>query len=277
MATNRRSTGIIPSHIVYVALVLSTLALISSCGQQSTNRLIFLNGRATVSIGDSLFVATSEGAGLLVLDQTLRGVDTIGATVLSSPFHAQEMNGSLYVSDIVDGRPALVVFRQTPNGMWEMVRQIGLGDITPLSHQFAVLPDERIIVEAPDDRLVALRGDTVTTFALTELGPRPSLLVGARGGVFHAVPDRSITLYNEFGHIRWRREWQWAETAFFSDVAVDAKGRIHMLAGVPSDETFIVYTIVGDTGEIERWSTPAPTATFEVTPFGEVLPLTNDQ
>jgi hypothetical protein len=260
-----------------IGVVVGALMLLLACGRRHTNQPIFLNGRAIVALEDSTFVATSEGAGLMVFDPTLEHADTIGSAVLASPFHAQEMNGILYVSDIVDSRPAIVTFAKSTEGRWEMTGRIGLGGITPLSHQFAVLPDGRIIVESPDDRLVSVHGDTVATFALTELGPRPSLVMGARGGVFHAVPDKHITLYNEFGHIRWQHEWPWLETALFSDVAVDARGRIHMLAGVPSEGTFIVYTLVGDTGEVERWSTPGPAASFEVTPFGEVLPLTNHE
>jgi hypothetical protein len=245
------------------------LALILGCGAPATYEPIFLAGRAVVPAGDSLYAVTSrEAAALLIYDRAGRPVDTLGRGVLRNPDHVQPLNGAWYVSDMADGRPVIVVLRA--DGALE--RTIPLGEITPHAHQFAVLPDGAIVVETRDGRLAALRGDSTATFAAVVIGPRPSLLLGAGGGVLHAIPDRHITLYNGFGNIRWRIEWPWAPTAYISDVSRDSRGRIHAIAGVEATETFIAYTFEEGTGEIIRWSEETAEGSFVVDIRGEIRP-----
>jgi hypothetical protein len=147
-----------------------------------------------------------------------------------------------------------------------------MGHATAQVHQFAVLPDSAIVVMSRDGRLVALRGDSVTTFAAVEIGTRPSLVVAAGGGLVHAVPETHVTSYNGFGNIRWRIDWPWDTTAYLIDLAWDRRGRIHALAGVETDETFIAYTFDPAVGEIIRWSVYATEGSFLVDRLGEIVP-----
>jgi hypothetical protein len=222
-----------------------------------------------VPAGDSMFAVTSAQAGGIVLYDRRGDVrDTLGVGILHNPDHLQLVGDAWYVSDVEQGHPVIVVLGTDG----ALRRRIDLEGLTNQPHQFAVLPDGGIVVESPDARLVTLRGDSVTTFAPVEVGTRPSLLLGAGGGVLHAVPDKQITLYNGFGHIRWRIEWPWAETAFVSDLSEDARGRLHVIAGVPQDNTFIAYTLALGTGEVVRWSVPATEGSFVVDRLGEVVP-----
>jgi hypothetical protein len=177
-------------------------------------------------------------------------------------------DGLWYVSDVENGRSLIVMLGLDgqPRG------RIPLGRLTETPHQFAILPNGQIVVEGSGGVLVAMAGDSAGTFAITERSAKTGLLIGAAGGVLHAIPDQYITLYNEFGRIRWRTDWPWASTAYVADVAVDAHGRIHVIAGVPRDGTFVVYTLSSQTGEVVRWSTPGPAATFVVDRLGEIRP-----
>lgn len=244
---------------------------LAACGAETSSlRPIFIEGRAVESVGDTMVAVTHQGTpGLLVRHLRTRTVDTLGAAVLRSPFHVQWMNGRWYVSDVETGRPMIVILQR--DGQLE--RRIDLGDVTGTAHQFAVLPNGHIVVPARDRRLVELEDDTVTTFALTESDMRHGIVVAASGGVLHAVPDHTITLYNEFGNIRWRIDWPWLETAYVTDIAVDMRGRPHVIAGIPSEGgTFIVYSLTRETGEVWRWSDQLPVATFVVSALGEVVP-----
>ena len=207
---------------------------------------------------------------VLRLDLLRHRTDTIGLGVLNSPVHVQAVGDRLYVSDIRDGTPSIVVF----DAAGALERRLDVGEYTPTPHQFAVLPDGRIVLIGRGQQLVALAGDSVETFALAEAGPRPSLIVAALGGVLHAVPDQALTLYNGFGNVRWRVEWPWAETAYVTDLAIDAFGRMHVISGVTGtdEETFIVYSLVPTTGEVTRWSQPGPVATFIARRMGNVVP-----
>ena len=247
-----------------------TASLLWACSSRPKSLgLIYLNGRAVEAVGDSLLLMTTEGVGgIIVYGLRTNTVDTIGRDVLNAPFHIQALNGRWYVSDIVDGHPHVAVL--TPDGKLEAYRDVDT--ITSIPHQFAVLPDDRIVLESRDGRLVALQGDSIATFALVETGTRPSLLAGVAGGVLHAVQLVHMTLYNEFGHIRWRIPWYWAETAFFTDIATDRQGRVHIIAGVPADETFIVYTLGRNDGEVIQWSGPGPYATFTIQRNGNFRP-----
>ncbi len=212
---------------------------------------------------------TAEGIdGLVLYDLRSGAIDTIASDALDSPLQVQQVDGRWYVSDIRDGRPQIVVLS------WDgaLERRIDLGDISARAHQFAVLPRGRIVVESTDSELLQLDGDSITSFALIETGPRPSLIAGAAGGVLHAVPGKHMTLYNEFGNIRWRVEWPWAVTAFFTDISVDRQGRIHMMAGVPGDSAFRVYTVARDDGDVIAWSPAGPYATFIVERRGRFRP-----
>ena len=215
-----------------------------------------------------LAVTSREPAAIIVYDRLGRVVDTLGRGVLQSPDHLQIMGADWYVSDLRDGRPVIVVLGRDG----ALRRTIPVGDIVANAHQFAVLPDGAIVVESRDGRLAALRGDSAATFAVVEIGPRPSLLLGAGGGVLHAVPDRHITLYNGFGNIRWRIEWPWAPTAYIGDLSQDSRSRIHALAGVEATNTFIAYTFEEGTGEIIRWSDETAEGSFLVDRLGEIVP-----
>lgn len=233
---------------------------------------IFLDGRAVAAVGDTL-AFTRSGASFVVLAPASRPhqpADTLGRGELHSPLHTQFTGNHWYVSDIENGRPSIAVFG--PDHRFQ--RRIDLTRVDAAPHQFAVLPDGRIVVEGPDGRLLVLQGDSVTTFVDVEGGSRSGLLTGASGGVVHALSGKHLTLYNQFGHIRWRIDWPWRETAFVTDLTVDANGRIHIIAGVPSDRTFIVYSLSSTTGEVVRWSVPGPFASFLVDYYGEIGPDT---
>lgn len=235
----------------------------------TTQELIFIDGRAVEPVLDSVFAFTARGfPGMLLYHRRTGALDTIGAENLVSPVHAQWMNGFWYVSDVIDGRPSIVAF--DPGGA--VIRRIDLGGIASAPHQFAVLPDGRVVVEATDARLVAVNGDSVTTFALTEAGSRTGLVVAARGGVLHAVAGKLVTLYNGLGNIRWRIEWPWDDTIYGIDLAVDSQGRTQMLAGQETEQSFIVFGFSPTTGEVIRWSREGPSATFLVGRMGEVYP-----
>jgi hypothetical protein len=216
-----------------------------------------------------LFAVTSRAAAaVLVYDRSGRVVDTLGRGVLRSPDHLQRVGDAWYVSDLDQDRPVIVVLGSDG----AVRRTIPLAGIAAHAHQFAVLPDGAIVVESRDGRLVALRGDSVVTFAPVEIGPRPSLVLGAGGGVLHAVPDTHLTLYNGFGSIRWRIPWPWAATAYISDLTQDSRSRIHAIAGVEATNTFIAYTFQEGTGEIIRWSAETPEGSFLVNRLGEIVP-----
>jgi len=252
--------------------VAGVLALFLGCAAPaSTFEPIFLSGRAVEPDGDSLFAVTARDAGALVVyDRAGNLRDTLGRGILHNPDHVQIVGDRWYVSDVQDGKPEVVVLDRAGT----LQRRIPLGDVATQSHQFAVLPDGAIVVEGHEGRLVAVRGDSVTTFAVVEVGNRPSLMLGAGGGVLHAIPDKTITLYNGFGHIRWRVEWPWAQTAFVSDVGEDSRGRIHFIAGVTQDNTFIAYSMTPGTGEVVRWSEPQRVGSFVVDRLGEIREAT---
>jgi hypothetical protein len=233
----------------------------------SSEDLIFVDGRAVASAGDSLLAITRQGEAAVILRVRNTGaVFTRGEQALSSPHHVQELAGMWYVSDVANGGWQIVMF----DTQWEVRQRIAVDTLSDAPHQFAVLPDGRIVLEAREGRLVTLDGGDVKTFALFDRGPRSGFLLGAHGGVLHAVPDRSLTLFNENGNIRWRVPWQWRSDVFVSDLAVDAHGRIHMLVG--EDNQFVCFSFSSTTGEILRWSVPGPAATFSVDRAGEILP-----
>jgi hypothetical protein len=232
---------------------------------------VFLSGRAVEPDGDSLFAVTARDAGALVIyDRAGRLRDTLGLGILRNPDHVQIVGDAWYVSDVDAGRPEVVVLHRDGT----LLRRVALEGITAHAHQFAVLPDGAIVVEGSEGRLVAVRGDSVSTFAVVEVGRRPSLILGAGGGVLHAIPDQTITLYNGFGNIRWRVEWPWAETAFVSDIGEDSHGRIQVIAGVAADNTFLAYSMTPGTGEVVRWSEPQLVGSFVVDRIGEVREAT---
>jgi hypothetical protein len=169
----------------------------------------------------------------------------------------------------VDGEWWVVVF----SPQWEVELQLRVDTIATAAHQFAVLPDGRIVVEAPDGRLVAITEDSTETFALTDTSPRTGLVMAALGGVLHAVQDREITLYNGGGNIRWRLPWPWQEGAFVADLALDAQGRIHVLAGREGSDQFYAYSLDRNTGQVIRWSVmPGTSATFVIDRLGAIEP-----
>jgi hypothetical protein len=252
----------------FPALALTAL-LTCACGRPDSLGLIYLDGRAVEHVGDSLLAMTTQGlGGIIVYDLRTDTADTLGLGALHAPVHVEARRDRWYVSDIIDGRPHVSVLS------WDGALETShdLGDITSTPHQFATLPDDRIVVQSRDGKLLVVEGDSVATWALVDIGTRPSLLAGVAGGVLHTVPVEHITLYNEFGNIRWRIPWHWAETAFFTDIGTDRQGRIHLIAGVPDDGTFIVYTLGRNDGEILQWSMPGPHATFTIRRNGNFRP-----
>ncbi|HEX9727758.1 MAG TPA: hypothetical protein VGA37_04580 [Gemmatimonadales bacterium] len=256
----RRAHGVIP-----------LIAAMAACDAPVTSlQPIFLRGRAVAPAGDSLFAVTDAGSnGVVLLDARGRVRDTLGAGIVTTPRKVQLVGSLVYVSDLTAGNAPRVVALDRSDSVRRVVPLDGYG--AP-PHQYAVLPDGGIVFEVPDARLVVLRDDSIATFAVVEQGTRPSLTTAAGGGVLHAVPGRQITLYNGFGSIRWRIEWPWVETAFVSDIAVDAKSRVHMIVGSSREETFTVQTLALGTGEVIRWSTPGLEADFVVDRIGEVSP-----
>ena len=252
-----------------ILLAVGVVALLTGCDAPApTFEPIFLGGRAVAPSGDSLFAVTVRDAQAVVVYDALGRVrDTLGMGLLHNPGRLQAVGADWYVSDADSGAPSIVVLAHDGS----LVRRISLEGRTNRAHQFAVLPDGGIVVEGLDGRLVTIRGDSVETFAVVELGNRPSLIVGASGGVLHAIPDKTITLYNGFGHIRWRTDWPWAETAFVSDIGEDSRGRIHVIAGVAQSDTFIAYSMTPGGGEVVRWSEPAVEGSFLVSRLGEIV------
>lgn len=246
------------------------LAPLTGCDAPATTfEPIFLQGRAVEPDGDSLFAVTAREIGAVVrYDRAGRVRDTLGRGVLRNPDHVQVTGDTWYVSDVENGRPMVVLLGRDG----ALRRTVPLAGVAGTTHQFAVLPDGGLVVEGEDGRLLTLRGDSLTTFAIVEVGQRPSLLLGASGGVLHAIPDLSITLYNAFGNIRWRVEWPWAASAFVSDVSEDSRGRVHVLVGAPADNSFTAQTLAPATGEVIRWSVPTDVGSFVVDRMGEVVP-----
>jgi hypothetical protein len=249
--------------------------LVAGCGAPSSSQdLIFVDGRAVASAGDSLLAITRQGDPAILLRERETGaVFARGEPALTSPHHVQELGGRWYVSDAVEGTEWIVLF----DSQWEVRDRIRVDSLTAAPHQFAVLPDGRIVLEAAEGRLIALDEDSITTFALFTAAPRSGFLVAAHGGVLHAVPDRDVTLYNENGNIRWRLPWDWQEDVYVSDLAVDAHGRMHMLVGEGRQNQFVCFTFSSTTGEVLRWSVPGPVATFSVDRLGEILPDSVDR
>lgn len=231
--------------------------------------LIFVDGRAVAAAGDTLLGMTASGLqGLVILDRRTGSVDTIGQQQLVRPHHVQALDNKWYVSDVENGDA--VVIRMDAGGHVE--QRVPLGPLASMPHQFAVLPDGRIVVESPDGELLAVTKEGTETFALVEQGRRTGLLLAARGGVLHSVAGHSITLYNAQGHIRWRLNWLWREAAFVSDLAVDAPGRIYVIAGEEGRDGFVVFTLSPMTGEVVGWSDFGPYATFVVNRLGTISP-----
>ncbi len=254
-------------HRVRAGCSLAGLSLlVVSCDVQPPAHPIFADGRAIAPAGDTLLAVTRGGlAGIEVTDRRTGAVDTLGLGALVSPHQVELFGDRWFVSDVDQGRPSVVVLSLDGR----VQRRYDLRRWNAVPHQFAVLPDGRLIIET-SSRLLALDRDSATTFVEFPAGPKSGLLASAGGGVLHALPDRHITLYNEFGNVRWRIDWPWLETAFVTDLSVDANGRIHVIAGVPSDGTFIVYNLANTTGEVVRWSVPGPYASFTVDHFGEI-------
>lgn len=214
-----------------------------------------------------LAVTRADLKGLLLRDRRTGALDTITVESLESAHHIQYMNGSWYVSDVENGKAAILQI--APDGGLE--RRIPVDELDAAPHQFAVLPDGRIVVESGGE-LKALSDSTVTTFAIVERSTRSGLLIGTKGGVLHAVHGHSITLYNAHGNIRWRLRWPWRDEAFVSDVAVDARERIYLLAGEEGRDGFVVFNLSPTNGEVVDWSEFAPYATFVVTRLGRIEP-----
>ena len=245
------------------------LALLVGCGGSNlAKQPIFVDGRAVAAAGDSLIGLTSTaGNGLIIHNRFTNEFRSIGSENLVSPVHVQESNDSWYVSDVRDGKNFIVVL----SSGGELKQEIDLSQYSATPHQFAVLPDGRIVIEAPDGKLRMIDGDNVSTFAETDVSEGTSgLVVAAVGGVLHAIRGQHITLYNEFGNIRWRVEWPWDDSAYPSDVAVDAQGRPHIIAGIGNAGNFVVYSLSTVTGEVLRWSPPGPAATYTVERLGRL-------
>lgn len=234
---------------------------------------IFLDGRAVAAAGDTLLAFTHQGdPGITVRDRRTGAVYSRGASALASPYHVQELGGRWYVSDARAGEYRIVVFSSD----WDVEREIPLAELTAVPHQFAVLPDGRIVLEGNDTTLIAIgtnRSDSIETFAHVEADARPGFLLAANGGVVYAAPGTSIVLFNEHGNIRWHAKWPWDDpNAFMADLAVDWRGRIHALLGGDEHGTFRAFTLDRNTGEPIRWSDASAKASFVVGRLGTLEP-----
>jgi hypothetical protein len=250
-------------------VTLSALVTVS-CGDPTSQRnLIFVDGRGVAAIGDSMLAITRQGdAAILVRERRTGATYSRGSQALTSPHHVQEHDGQWYVSEARNGEVWIVVF----DAEWEVTTGIRIDTLGATPHQFAVLPDGRIVLEGNDARLMVLSEDSVETFARFEPTQRTGFLSAASGGVLHAVPDRDVTLYNQNGNVRWRLPWDWEESAYMADLSVDARGRIHLLFGVAGEGTFVCFSLSTPTGEVLWWSQPGPTSTFSVERLGEIHP-----
>lgn len=233
---------------------------------------IFLNGRAVAAAGDTLLAFTRlSDPGIMVRDRRTGAVYSRGGSALASPYQVQELGGHWYVSDARSGKYWIDVFSSD----WDLERQIPLDGLTSVPHQFAVLPDGRIVLEANDTTLIAVDTDpdnSVEVFAHIEADARPGMLIAANGGVVYAAPGTSIILFNEHGNVRWHAQWPWNDNAYMADLAVDWRGRIHALLGGDQNGTFRAFTLDRNTGEPIRWSEPSATASFVVGRLGELQP-----
>jgi hypothetical protein len=249
---------------------LCSLLAVISCGDPTAQRnLIFVDGRGVAAIGDSMLAITRQGdAAILVRERRTGATYARGSQALTSPHQVQEHGGRWYVSDTRGGEDWIVVF----DADWEVVERIRTDTLGATPHQFAVLPDGRVVLEGNDARLLVMSADSIGTFARFEPAQRTGFLSAASGGVLHAVPDRDVTLYNQNGNIRWQLPWQWEEDAYMADLSVDARGRIHLLFGVPGEQTFVCFSLSTPTGEVLWWSQPGPTSTFSVERLGEIHP-----
>ncbi len=249
-------------------LALVAGVLLQACDVPSQNELIFLDGRAVAPTGDSvLAISRPTPPGVLLFNRLTGKIDTLGIGELLSPGHLQWHDGRLYVSDVRDGRAWIVVF----GASGAVEQRIDVDSITAVHHQFAVLPDSRIVLETRDDQLVAFSENSISTFALVESSPRTGLLAAVQGGVLHLVPHRTVTLYNELGKIRWRADWDWADDVFITDISVDSRGRPNILAGREGYDGFMVFGFSPFTGEVVRWQ-EGPNATFSVGAYGDIQP-----
>lgn len=246
-------------------------ALSLSCGKSNRSlQPIFIEGRAVETSGDTLIAMTRSGfPGIILRNNRTQKIDTLAFEVVSSPVHLQSHDGGWLVSDSREGSWWIWALDEVGN----IVDSIGFSAPMPTANQFARLPEGGIVVESPGGILLKFSGEVADTFAVTEENPgKTGILIALAGGVFHAVPDKHITLYNAFGNPRWRVVWPWMETAAFTDVAVDAHGRPHLIAGIARDQHFIVYSLDVVTGEVIRWSEPGPDATFVVERLGLIKP-----
>ncbi|UCD24880.1 MAG: hypothetical protein JSW51_02890 [Gemmatimonadota bacterium] len=229
---------------------------------------LFIDGRAVAVSSDSVLAMTAPGVGgVVIIDQRTGERSLIGADELNSPAHVQWNDARIYVSDVDGGRPQVVVFAASG----ELLERIDLGPTAAVPHQFAVLPDGQIVFETTDDRLVALRGDSLDTFALNDSSRKTGALVAARGGVLHAVPPHTITLYNGLGRIRWRIDWPWSDSTYVADLAIDSRGRPLLLASEEGSEGFVVFAFDAVNGEITMWM-EGPSATFSTRTYGDIRP-----
>lgn len=241
--------------------------LLTACSGLEPDDLVFVDGRAVAAAGDTLLAITRQGTSeVYVRDRRSGQVTRHAGTDLTSPHHIQEFQGRWYVSDVVDGGAIIKVFSDD----WELVDRVGIDTVASVAHQFAILEDGRIVVESVDGRLLAVTNDSITTFALVEQGARNGMLVAAQGGVLHIVPDKTLTLYNVRGNLRWRQAWPWHEGAYVTDLSVDAHGRVHVLAGEEGTNVFYAFTLSPVTGEAVRWTAASRSATFVVEHLGDI-------
>ena len=65
----------------------------------------------------------------------------------------------------------------------------------------------------------------------------------------------------------------WEEGAFVADLALDAQGRIHVLAGREGSDQIYAYNLDRNTGQVIRWSIlPGSSATFVIDRLGGIEP-----
>ena len=112
-------------HRTFPSLLLVS-ALVGCESRLATSELIFIDGRAVAPVSDSIYAYTALGQPGVLLHYRESGVlDTLGAEELSSPVQTQWVDGLWYVSDVVDGRPLIMVF----DSDGEVTDRVDLGGI----------------------------------------------------------------------------------------------------------------------------------------------------